>query len=75
VNNACGIEGMEFSTNAEVVDSYGVVTAGGFKPSDVKETLNMVKGTKSFVDAYAYNISQHRNSQRELDGLTSMVAY
>ncbi|TVY36696.1 Catalase [Lachnellula subtilissima] len=76
VQTACGIEGMAFSTNAEVVDSYGVVTAaGGFEPSGVKEALNMVKGAKGFVDAYAYNISQHRNFQRELDGLTSMVAY
>ncbi|TVY89553.1 Catalase [Lachnellula willkommii] len=78
VQTACGIEGMAFSTSAEVVDSYGVVTAaGGLETgaSGVKEALNMVKGAKGFVDAYAYNISQHRNFQRELDGLTSMVAY
>jgi catalase len=27
------------------------------------------------LDAYAFNVSQHRNFKRELDGLTSMVAY
>lgn len=75
VQIACGIEGMTFSTNADVVDSYGVVTAGGFESGSVKEKLNMVKGAKSFVDAYAYNISQHRNFQRELDGLAAMVAF
>ncbi|TVY84232.1 Catalase-1 [Lachnellula suecica] len=75
VQTACGIEGMQFSTNSEIVDSYGVVTAGGFKPSGVKEALKMVKGSKSFINAYAFNVSQHRNFQRELDGLTSMVAF
>jgi catalase len=79
VQTACGIEGMIFSAEkgGDVVDSYGVVTAGGISdgPSSLKEGLRMVKGAKSFLDAYAFNISQHRNFQRELDGLTSMVAY
>ncbi|KAI9733207.1 MAG: catalase A [Claussenomyces sp. TS43310] len=77
VRTACGIEGMVFSTDANVVDCYGVVTAGGVGrgPSSFKEGLKMIKGAKSFIDAYAYNISQHRNFQREADGLTSMVAY
>jgi len=76
VQTACGIEGMSFSSNEEVVDSYGVVTAAGVgKPSGVGEVLNMVKGAKNFLDAYAFNISQHRNFKREMDGLTSMVAY
>jgi len=76
VREACGIEGMFFSTNVDVVDSYGVVTAGGIGDvSTVKDALNMVKGAKNFVDSYAFNISQHRNFKRELDGLTQMVAY
>ena len=69
---------MIFSAGAsgEVVDSYGVVTASGVgKPTGVTEALKMVKGAKTFLDAYAFNISQHRNFKRELDGLTSMVAY
>jgi catalase len=78
VKMACELEGMLFSTgkSVEVVDSYGVVTAAGVgKPTGVTEALKMVKGAKSFLDAYAFNISQHRNFKRELDGLTSMVAY
>lgn len=77
VQTACGVDGMTFSTNAGVVDAYGVVTAGGLgsAPGSVKEALKMVKGAKNFVDVYAFNISQHRNFKRELDGLTSMVAY
>lgn len=77
VQMACGVEGMTFSNGKEdVMDSYGIVTAGGVgKPGSVGEALNMVKGAKNFVDVYAYNISQHRNFKRELDGLTSMVAF
>ncbi|PQE16500.1 catalase A protein [Rutstroemia sp. NJR-2017a BBW] len=79
VKYACEVEGMSFSINEEVVDAYGVVTAQGVGEGasrmSASEALSMVKGAKNFLDAYAYNISQHRNFQRELDGLTSMVAY
>jgi len=76
VRMACGIEGMTFAEGTDVVDSYGVVTAAAAgKPGSFKEGLQMMKGAKTFVETYAYNISQHRNWQRELDGLTSMVAY
>jgi catalase len=53
VRDACGIEGMVFSTG-EVVDSYGVVTAGGIGDgvSSVKQALKMIKGAKNFMDAY-----------------------
>lgn len=75
VKMACEVEGMVFG-GTDVVDSYGVVTAsrvGG--PESVVEGVKMVKGAKKFLDAYAWNISQHRNFQREVDGLTSMVAF
>jgi len=76
VRLACGIEGMTFAEGTDVVDSYGVVTAGGAgKPGSFKEGLQMLKGATTFIESYAYNISQHRNFQRELDGLTEMVAY
>jgi catalase len=35
----------------------------------------MVKGAKDFLDNYTFEISQHRNWQRELDGLSIQVAY
>jgi catalase len=76
VRIACGIEGMTFSTSSEVVDSYGVVTAGTVGDADsLKEGIKMAKNAKSFVDAYAYNLSQHRNFKRESDGLTEMIAF
>ena len=77
VKIACDVEGMKFSSQGseEVVDSYGVVTAGQAKPESSRQTLNLVKSSKDFVEAYAFAISQHKNFDRELDGLSSMVAY
>jgi len=77
VRYACDVDGMSFSTSDELVDCYGVVTSSGLgkSPESIKQALNMVKGASSFIDAFAYNISQHRNFDREFDGLTEMVAY
>jgi len=79
VRAALSVHGMMFSNNTSdgVVDSYGVVTAIGLGhgPSSIKEGLEMLKGAKNFINAYAYNVSQHRNFQRELDGLADQVAY
>lgn len=77
VKTACEVDGMKFSAadSHDVVDSYGVVTAGATRQESFKETINMAKGAKDFIDAYTFNISQHKNFDRELDGLSSMVAY
>lgn len=77
VKIACEVDGMSFSAagSHDVVESYGVVTAGTAKPESFKETVNMAKGAKDFIDAYTFAISQHKNFDRELDGLSSMVAY
>jgi len=75
VKDACQLPGMTFSDSGEVVDSYGVVTAAQVHPQSFKETVQMAKGAKDFVDAYFYAISQHKNFDRELEGLSSMVAF
>ena len=77
VKIACDVEGMKFSSQGseEIVDSYGVVTAGQAKPESSRQTLILIKGSKDLVEAYAFAISQHKNFDRELDGLSSMVAY
>ncbi|KZF22125.1 catalase [Xylona heveae TC161] len=75
VRDACQLPGVQFSSSNEVVDSYGVVTAAATHPQSFKETIKMVKGAKDFIDVYTYNIAQHKNYQRELDGLASMVAF
>lgn len=73
VRTAVGVEGMLFANSVDVVDCYGVVTAAGM--GEGEGVVQMVKGAKRFMDVFAYNISQHRNFLRELDGLTAMVAY
>lgn len=75
VRDACDLPGMQFSTSADVVDSYGVVTAAQVQPQSFKEVISMAKGAKDFVDAYTFAISQHKNFDRELEGLSTMVAY
>ena len=77
VKAACEVDGMRFSAagSHDVVDSYGVITAGNAKPESFRETLDMVKGAKDFIDAYTFAISQHKNFDREMDGLSAMVAY
>lgn len=75
VRGACELPGVKFSNSADVVDSYGVVTASKIKPESFKETLKMMKGAAEFVDAYTYSISQHKHFDREMDGLSVSVAY
>lgn len=81
VKDACALPGkMTFSEgdSGEVVDSFGVVTATVVQPesfTQVNKAFDMVKGAKGFVDAYFFAISQHKNFDREMEGLSAMVAY
>ena len=75
VKQACQVDQMVFSSGADVVDSYGVVTSAQVEPNGLKQIVKMAKNGKNFADAYGFAISQHRNWNRELDGLSSMVAY
>ena len=75
VKQVCNLDKMVFSTGADVVESYGVVTSVQVEPSGLKDIVKMAKNAKNFVEAYSYTISQHRNWDRELGGLSTMVAY
>lgn len=75
VKDACALPGMDFSTSGDVVDSYGVVTASKTNPESFKETIKMAKGAADFTSAYLWNIAQHKNFERELQGFPMMVAY
>ncbi|GMF78201.1 unnamed protein product [Aspergillus oryzae] len=64
------------SDNPQPVEWYGVVTAGKIhKPESFKEGIQIVKDAKDFISTFFYQISQHRNYKRELDGLASTVAF
>lgn len=73
VQRCLGDTEIKFSSSNEAVDSYGVITAESVGRTG--ERIEMKRGSKNFLNSYAYNISQHRNFERELDGLTSMIAY
>jgi catalase len=61
--------------SGDVVDWYGVVTA--HKPetgSSLKDGVKMVKEATDFTGKFFFNISQHRNFARELDGFADQVS-
>lgn len=75
VRDACELPGVEFSTTNAVTDSYGVVTAAKVKPDSFTEAVKMTKDAVDFVGKYFYEISQHKNFERELKGFPQMVAF
>ncbi|KAF2259576.1 catalase-domain-containing protein [Lojkania enalia] len=75
VKDACALPGITFSENSDVVSSYGVVTASQVEPRSFKEAIQMAKGAEDFVNSYCFEISQHKNFDREMEGFSSMVAY
>ncbi|KAF2227853.1 hypothetical protein BDZ85DRAFT_277726 [Elsinoe ampelina] len=75
VQDAAQLPGVQFSQSADVVNSYGVVTATKAEESAFKEPAQIVKGGESFVEQFFFAISQHKNFDREMDGLNEMVAY
>lgn len=75
VRDACELPGVEFSTSDAVTDSYGVVTAAKVNPESFTETVKMAKDAVDFVGSYFYEISQHKNFEREIQGFPQMVAY
>lgn len=75
---AIGETGVELSSGvnnpSKVVASYGVVTQSAFD-SEAWSTWKILKDEFNFVSSFFYEMSQHRNWQRELDGLNEKVAY
>lgn len=69
------LPGVRVSGGAEAVESYGVVTMAQVAPESFAESFSIARGAKNFVDKFFFQISQHRNWDRELDGLSAQVAY
>ena len=75
VKDACvGLDAVRLSQN-DVRESYGVVTGSKLEPQTQGKVTEIAKGTGRFLEEFFYSISQHRNYARELDGLTSQLAY
>jgi len=66
---------LSTDNDSEVADSYGVVTLKNAHPESLKEIVSVAKNAKGFLERFVYEIGQHRCWQRELDGLSTMVAY
>lgn len=69
------LPGVQLASGAEAVESYGVVTLGKVEPDSFGESFTIAKEGAGFVSKFLYSISQHRNWDRELDGLNTQVAY
>ncbi|KAI1264529.1 catalase [Xylariaceae sp. FL1019] len=72
---AFDLPGVEFSTDEKVVESYGVVTMAKQSPDHFKDALKVAKEVVGFLPSFFKNVAQHKNFDRELDGLSSQVAY
>ncbi|EAA26998.1 catalase-1 [Neurospora crassa OR74A] len=75
VAKAIALPQVTVSSEAEVHESYGVVTLKKVKPESFTDAVKIAKGAAGFLGEFFYAIAQHRNWDRELDGLHSMIAY
>ena len=72
---AIALPEIKLSINAEAVESYGVVTMNKTSPDSLKGAVTIAKEGTGFMSKFWYQVAQHRNWARELDGLNSQVAY
>lgn len=72
---AIALPAVHVSNDDQTVESYGVVTIAQVSPDSLKNAITSVREGTSFLQKFWYQISQHRNFARELDGLNSQVAY
>ncbi|KAL4962444.1 catalase catA [Aspergillus stella-maris] len=75
LGNVIGVE-VAGADAKEPVEWYGVVTARGPESAEsFSEGWKILKDAPDFVSKFFYQVSQHRNWKRELDGLASSVAF
>ncbi|KAL6792085.1 catalase-like domain-containing protein [Trichoderma sp. SZMC 28012] len=75
VEKALQLPTVVTSNDNEAVESYGVVTLKSVHPERLGELVSAAKNAKGFLDKFVYAISVHRCWEREIDGLSTMVAY
>lgn len=74
VNKAIALPEVTISSG-DVQESYGVVTLKNAEAHSFKETVEIVKNGKGLLEQFFYAVAQHRCWARELDGLSTQVAY
>ncbi|KAK4974755.1 catalase A [Elasticomyces elasticus] len=75
VRDACLLPGIAFSEAGEVVDSYGVVTAVEVGVGGFEGVGEVGEGAGHFVGRYFFAVARHKNFEREMEGLSGLVAY
>ncbi|KAI0050664.1 catalase [Auriscalpium vulgare] len=71
-----GVKIQDDLLSDDVMTSYGVVTTGSYGlKSAATDALKIGPGSKGFAANFAYAVSLHRCYERELEGLTSQVAF
>ncbi|KAK3331713.1 catalase-1 [Cercophora scortea] len=75
VHSAVALPEVAVSVDGDVRESFGVVTLAQVRPGSFGEAVQIAKGTKGFMEELFYAIAQHRNWDRELQGLNVQVAY
>lgn len=76
IQQQVGLDAVKFSTASSsggVTGSYGVVTGHG-RPQDLLKVSNVSSDSKGLAERFIWEVSRHRNWQRELDGLSDEVA-
>lgn len=72
---ALALPAIQVSHDEKAVESYGVVTMAKMTPDSLKGVITVAKESVGFMQKLWYQIAQHRNFDRESDGLSSQVAY
>ncbi|KAI1848511.1 hypothetical protein JX266_005817 [Neoarthrinium moseri] len=72
---AFGLPNINISQDGEAVESYGVVTISQVQPDHFTEVVKIAKEGTNFLEKFWFQIASHRNWDRELEGLSSQVAY
>ncbi|KAK5627799.1 hypothetical protein RRF57_003514 [Xylaria bambusicola] len=75
LSHAIALPEIQLSKGDKAVESYGVVTIGKISPDSLKGAVTIAKEGTGFVQKFWYQIAQHKNFDRELEGLNSQVAY
>lgn len=75
LDKALQLPGVSLSSSREAVESYGVVTLKDAMPESFDQVGAISKDAKHFLAKFIYATSQHRCWKRELDGLSTSVAY
>lgn len=74
IRRQVGLEEVKFAADGSAMtESYGVVTGHGDAASTLK-VADVGPDAKGLAEQFIWHISRHRNWQRELDGLSDMVA-